>query len=73
MHKSFSFSSLKFSRQVTPLHMAAEGGHVSIVEYLVDNGARMDVKENAGVSIQIQNCYFEFGHSIANKSYIHHG
>ena len=33
--------------------MAAQGGHLNIVEYLVGNKAEMDVKENAGVSIQV--------------------
>ena len=50
--------SLNLSCQVTPLHMAAERGHWSVVEYLVDKGAKMDAKENTGVSIQIQFCYF---------------
>ena len=31
--------------------MAAEGGHLNIVEYLIDNGAEIDVKENVRVSI----------------------
>ena len=31
--------------------MAADGGHVNMVEFLVDNGAKIDVKEYAGVSI----------------------
>ena len=43
----------KLSCQVTPLHMAAQGGHLNVVEYLVGSKAEMDVKENAGVSIQI--------------------
>ena len=33
--------------------MAAEGGCMSIVEILANNGAEIDVKENNGVSIQI--------------------
>ena len=33
--------------------MAAEGGHTSIVEYLVEEKAEIDVKDNGGVSIQI--------------------
>ena len=31
--------------------MAAEGGHVNIVEFLVDKKAEIDVKENFGVSV----------------------
>lgn len=32
--------------------MAAEGGNLNVVEYLVENEAEINVKENAGVSIQ---------------------
>lgn len=33
----------------TPLHLACQGGHVHIVEYLVrEGGARLDVKDRAG-------------------------
>ena len=46
-------SSPKLSCQVTPLHMAAQEGHLNVVEYLVEHKAEIDVKENAGVSIQI--------------------
>ena len=40
-----------FFCQFTPLHMAAEGGRVSIMKFLVDKGAKIDVKENFGVSV----------------------
>ena len=43
----------KLSCQVMPLHMAAQGGHLNVVEYFVENDAEIDVKENTGVSIQI--------------------
>ena len=33
--------------------MAAEGGYVSIVEFLADSGAEIDVKENTDVSISL--------------------
>ena len=33
--------------------MAAQEGHLNVVEYLVEHKAEIDVKENAGVSIQI--------------------
>ena len=33
--------------------MAAEGGHVSIVEFLIDCGAEIDVKDNTDVSISL--------------------
>jgi len=32
--------------------MAAEGGNLNVVEYLVEHKAEINVKENAGVSIQ---------------------
>ena len=31
--------------------MAAEGGHKNMVDYLVDKGADISLKDNAGVSI----------------------
>ena len=36
--------------QETPLHLAAEAGHVDAVTYLVENGANIDSKDNYGVS-----------------------
>ena len=33
---------------MTPLHMAAEGGHVQLVEYLVDEGAKIS-EDDRGV------------------------
>ena len=54
MQKSFSF----FVRilfiftlcQVSPLHKAAEGGHVNVVKYLVDKEADINVKKRDHVS-----------------------
>ena len=36
--------------QVTPLHKAARRGHVSTVEYLIQEGADISIKDNHGVS-----------------------
>ena len=36
---------------MTPLHLAAEKGHVKIVNYLCDEGAVIKVQDNDGVSI----------------------
>ena len=36
--------------QKTALHWAAEGGHKDTVEYLVDKGASVDIKDHNGVS-----------------------
>ena len=36
--------------QKTPLHWAAEEGHVDIVRYLVDKGADFNIKDQRGVS-----------------------
>ena len=38
-----------FLQQMTPLHMAAERGHVKIVEYLVCHGANINTKDHNGV------------------------
>ena len=37
-------------RQMTPLHMAASGGHTAIVEHLVENEADVNIKAYSGVS-----------------------
>ena len=38
--------------QVTPLHRAAQGGHVGAVEYLIQAGADINIKDNGEVSEQ---------------------
>ena len=35
---------------MTPLHMAASGGHTDIVRHLVENRAGIDIQDNSGVS-----------------------
>ena len=40
--------------QWTPLYMAAEGGHIEIVRYLVDNGADINIKDHNGVSVLLR-------------------
>ena len=35
---------------MTPLHLAAWGGHVDTVRYLIDKGADTNIKEILGVS-----------------------
>ena len=37
--------------QFSLLHLAAEGGHVKIVKFLINKGAVINAKENAGVSM----------------------
>ena len=34
---------------MTPLHLAAESGHVKVVNYLCDEGAHMNIQDNDGV------------------------
>ena len=49
--------------QFTPLHSAAEEGHVDIVRYLVDKGADLNVKDEIGVSTLLTvnyYCWLEF-------------
>ena len=36
--------------QWTPLHSAAQKGHVNIASYIVDKGADLNIKDNNGVS-----------------------
>ena len=40
-----------YFHQRTPLHVAAEAGHVDTVEYLVNNGADINFKDDDGVNI----------------------
>ena len=36
---------------MTPLHLAAAGGHIKIVNYLCDEGADIKIQENDGVNL----------------------
>ena len=36
--------------QMSPLHWAADGGHVHTVKYLIDKGAEVNSKDEIGVS-----------------------
>ena len=36
---------------MTPLHLAAESGHVKIVNYLRDEGADINIQDNDGVNV----------------------
>jgi len=41
---------VSFPHQMTPLHKAAERGHVDAVELLLQAGADVNIKDNDGVS-----------------------
>jgi len=36
---------------MTPLHLAAESGHIKIVNYLCDKGADINIQENDEVNL----------------------
>ena len=36
--------------QMTPLHLAAEGAHIKIVEYLLDQEANTNIQDDNGVN-----------------------
>ena len=38
---------------MTPLHLAAESGHIKIVDYLYDQGADINIEDNSGVILCI--------------------
>ena len=46
----FKVCSLLSPHQYTPLHVAAEEGHTDSVQCLIDKGAEINIKDNAGVS-----------------------
>ena len=48
-----TFAKTAFHLQQTPLHVAASQGHCYIVEYFVQQGADVCIKDNDGVSVNI--------------------
>ena len=46
----FNFFFIYSPHQRTPLHSAAEAGHVDIARYLVEQGADLNIKDEIGVS-----------------------
>ena len=36
---------------MTPLHLAAESGHIKVVNYLCDEGADVKIRDNDGVNL----------------------
>ena len=42
-----------FSSQQTPLHVAVSKGRDYMVEYLVEKGADMNIKDKNGVSVKL--------------------
>ena len=48
-----TFAKIAFHLQQTPLHVAASQGHCYIVEYFVQQGADVSIKDNDGVSVNI--------------------
>ena len=38
---------------MTPLHLAAESGHIKIVNYFCDNGADIKIQDNDGVILNV--------------------
>ena len=51
------FSIFLFLHQMTPLHLAAESGRIKMVNYLVEQGADVNIQDNNGVLI----CYTNAG------------
>ena len=46
----FEICSLLSPHQYTPLHQAAVSGHTETVQYLVANGAEINIRNKNGVS-----------------------
>lgn len=49
-HRGSCSNLIASSHQSTPLHLAAGGGHVHTVQWLVMAGADLNIKEDDGVS-----------------------
>ena len=50
LHTSFWFTVLfLYLHKMTPLHLAAESGHIKILYYLVDEGADINIQDDNGV------------------------
>ena len=54
---------------MTPLHLAAERGHVKIVIYLCDEGADIKAQDNDGVNLNAGRLA-DYHFNIANRSTI---
>ena len=53
---------------MTPLHLAAESNHMKIVEYLLDQGANINLQDDNEVILHtIAGDYFQ----LADRCYIH--
>ena len=50
MYKLFALNLVSSPHQYTPLHKAAIGGYVGAVEYIIQAGADVNIKDNDGVS-----------------------
>ena len=46
----FEICSLVSPHQDTPLHMAADSGRTDAIQYLIDKGAGINIKNEDGVS-----------------------
>ena len=58
------------SYQRTPLHIAAEGGYVNTVKYLVRQGSTVNIRDKNGVRVLLMvNYYCRFEFELA--SFIH--
>ena len=43
---------------MTPLHLAAAGGRFKIVEYLIEQGAKIDIQDPIGVNMCTTECSY---------------
>ena len=51
VRSQFIYFSNFFLHQMTALHLAAESGHIKILNYLVDQGANINIWDDNRVSI----------------------
>ena len=63
----FEICSLLSPYQDTPLHMAAHNGHTDTLQYLIDQGAGINVKNNHGVSEWDYNADFSLTTQVPDK------
>ena len=60
-HRWWAMFNFVSPHQITPLHWAAEKGHVNVVQYLLEKGANMNIKEWKEGGVSQSDCTTDHG------------